>query len=245
MKKQTYHTMAFLAFFLLSMVASNALAQNKIESREEIKATYVKNATFMKSVKTDALMNWAKSKSYNKSINEVKKQIAQVKSYSRLKNNRISNLNKGNTIVSSKTAVEDYVLELELFRLELIVTITENFHSTHNLGNSSRKTVRQLINELAHPYKGYITNKSIKLPTRVPRQQVTSLAFLDNEIRFWNSKLNALDNEEESEEEDDDEILQVRMQSSMQHRSQTVTMATQMLKSINDSSNRIAQNIGR
>ncbi|MFK8000145.1 MAG: hypothetical protein AB8H86_11155 [Polyangiales bacterium] len=41
------------------------------------------------------------------------------------------------------------------------------------------------------------------------------------------------------------EVLMVRMQSAMQQRSQSVTMATQMLKSINDSSNSIAQNIGR
>ena len=41
------------------------------------------------------------------------------------------------------------------------------------------------------------------------------------------------------------EVLMVQMQSAMQQRSQSVTMATQMLKSINDSSNSIAQNIGR
>ena len=41
------------------------------------------------------------------------------------------------------------------------------------------------------------------------------------------------------------EVLMVRMQSAMQQRSQAVTMSTQMLKSINDSSNSIAQNIGR
>ncbi|MEM9861629.1 MAG: hypothetical protein AAF938_08445 [Myxococcota bacterium] len=41
------------------------------------------------------------------------------------------------------------------------------------------------------------------------------------------------------------EVLMVQMQSAMQQRSQVVTMATQMLKSINDSAQAIAQNIGR
>jgi hypothetical protein len=40
------------------------------------------------------------------------------------------------------------------------------------------------------------------------------------------------------------QILMVSMQGSMQQRSQSVTMATQMLKSINDSSDSIALNIG-
>ncbi len=41
------------------------------------------------------------------------------------------------------------------------------------------------------------------------------------------------------------EVLMVRLQSVMQQRSQTVTMATQMMKSITDSEKSIAQNIGR
>ena len=40
------------------------------------------------------------------------------------------------------------------------------------------------------------------------------------------------------------EVLMVQMQSAMQQRSQVVTMATQMLKSINDSASRIAGNMG-
>lgn len=43
----------------------------------------------------------------------------------------------------------------------------------------------------------------------------------------------------------DNEILMVRMQNTMQQRSQVLTMVTQLLKSINDSSNSIAANIGR
>ncbi len=218
---------------ILSIVFCNteSFAQEIIKSPKPVYETKIKHLAPTKAIDTDALVQWVLRVSYNESVNDLKQQATELKKLNDIKKQIRKQLKNAKQTVSPQIAIQDYKLELELFRTEIILASANQFNRKYKGKQKTSRTilnttVAKLIENKAYAYSGLPINGSTTIPNRIPRKHVKSLESLDKEIAFWDKNLNTLG--------EDGQLFNINLQGSLQQMQQYIQMMSNISKMQHD-----------
>jgi len=180
------------------------MAQNGIESskpEDPGKAMYVRT---IKAVDENTIMQWVVRESYRESVDDLTHLVAKVKASNQKKNGVREELKEVRQIVSGRMVMQDYLLELEVFRVELILASAEKIKRISSpeqkiSGSELNAIVRNIINRMGYKYGPLTTKAKIDIPDRIPIGKVTSLGSLNSYMEMWEQKLSSMEEEEQLE----------------------------------------------
>ena len=233
MKYQVILVTIILPVFTVIFCNTESFAQDRIKIKKSVYTT-------TKAVDANILAQWTLQESYNETANDLKQKVAEVKRLNDKKKQIHKQLKSKKQIVNARMAIQDYKLELELFRTELILASANQFkrkyHAKQKTSSIMRNaTVAKLIDTKAYLYSGLPTNIKTNIPNRIPRKHINSLASLDKEIAFWDTKLNTLG--------EDGQLFNIELQDALQNQQQTMQTMTNINKLMHDTTMAIIRKI--
>ena len=224
------YTLSLFAFLFFTF-STYAQTRTLSKSKKTISSSKINSSNIEKTVDVNTLANWVLRASYKESVGDLKNQIEKVKEQNKKKNEIRDQLKKFRDTVSEQRAIQDYILELRMFRAELILASAEQFETAKSTKRKPTTTSREavvagLIRNMAYTYTPLPSNTRVIIPNRIPRATINSLKSLDAEIAFWDMKIN--------NNGTDRQLMHIDLQSVLQKQQQITQMMSNIAKMIHE-----------